>query len=318
MNARRTGFLFRLAAALFLGFGAGSARADDDDDYPRSPDTCLETQVALARLDFSCGAIDGDFGSKTESALRAFQRQNGIPVTGILDSATSDILQLDSPALSTTSVSQYDLDHLQPLSTTWVGKSQQTEMGYENALQLVAEQHHLTPVLLRHLNPGVDWKAITPSVVIRVPDVERRGTRSQAARVQISLDCMTLDVLDARDRVMAHFPVSIALKVAKRPVGELHVTVKVSNPDYTVDPGNFPESAELNALGHTLVLPPGPRNPVGLAWIGLDRTGYGIHGTPEPARIGRAESHGCFRLTNWDALALLEYVAIGTPVRVER
>ena len=105
--------------------------------------------------------------------------------------------------------------------------------------------------------------------------------------------------------------------VEKRPVGELHITVIIPNPNYTFDPEVFPESAEAKELGRKLIIPPGPNNPVGLAWIGLDRTGYGIHGTPEHEKVGRTESHGCFRLANWDALALLQLASVGLPVIVE-
>ena len=110
---------------------------------------------------------------------------------------------------------------------------------------------------------------------------------------------------------------SIAKKVEKRPVGELHVTVIIPDPNYTFDPEVFPESEEGKELGRKLIIPPGPNNPVGVAWVGLDRPGYGMHGTPDPEKVGRTESHGCFRLANWDAKALLELVWIGLPVDVE-
>jgi lipoprotein-anchoring transpeptidase ErfK/SrfK len=103
----------------------------------------------------------------------------------------------------------------------------------------------------------------------------------------------------------------------KRPVGELHVEAKAANPNYTFDPEIFPESAEGRQLGRKLLIPPGPNNPVGTVWIGLDRPGYGIHGTPRPEAVGRAETHGCFRLANWNAELLVKLVEIGTRVYVE-
>jgi lipoprotein-anchoring transpeptidase ErfK/SrfK len=95
------------------------------------------------------------------------------------------------------------------------------------------------------------------------------------------------------------------------------VAAVAHNPNYTFDPDIFPESAEARGLGRKLVLPPGPNNPVGTAWVGLDRAGYGIHGTPRPEEVGRTESHGCFRLANWNAELLARLVSIGTPVLVE-
>jgi lipoprotein-anchoring transpeptidase ErfK/SrfK len=88
------------------------------------------------------------------------------------------------------------------------------------------------------------------------------------------------------------------------------------DPNYTFDPSLFPESAEARRLSTRLVLPPGPNNPVGVAWVGLDKPGYGIHGTPIPEQVGRTESHGCFRLTNWNAERLLQMVWVGLPVQV--
>jgi lipoprotein-anchoring transpeptidase ErfK/SrfK len=143
--------------------------------------------------------------------------------------------------------------------------------------------------------------------------VEVSGTATQ---IVITLDTHELEVFDALGRVIAHFPVSIARMVEKRPVGDLHVTVVILNPDYTFDPDLFPESEEGRALGRRLTVPPGPNNPVGLAWIGLDRPGYGIHGTPDPENVGRTESHGCFRLANWDVLTLVGLVRDGMPVSV--
>jgi lipoprotein-anchoring transpeptidase ErfK/SrfK len=100
-------------------------------------------------------------------------------------------------------------------------------------------------------------------------------------------------------------------------VGQLRVVVIAPNPNYTFNPEIFPESAEARQLGRKLTIPSGPNNPVGVAWIGLDKPGYGIHGTPSPEQVGRTESHGCFRLANWNAEYLLKLVAPGTPVFVD-
>eukprot|EP01035_Chromulina_nebulosa_P068306 gene68306-93605_t len=133
----------------------------------------------------------------------------------------------------------------------------------------------------------------------------------------IRLAARELEAVTDDGRVLVHFPVSIAKRVEKRPVGELRVTVVAPEPNYTFDPEVFPESAEAKQLGRKLILPPGPNNPVGRAWIGLSLPGYGIHGTPDPEKVGRTESHGCFRLANWDAITLLGLVSIGLPVIVE-
>jgi lipoprotein-anchoring transpeptidase ErfK/SrfK len=126
-----------------------------------------------------------------------------------------------------------------------------------------------------------------------------------------------LEAFDAETNLLVHFPCSIGRLAAKRPAGELHVTTIILDPNYTFDPAVFPESPEAQAVGRKLILPPGPNNPVGVVWIGLDRPGYGIHGTPAPEQVGRTESHGCFRLANWNASYLAQLLWVGIAVSVE-
>jgi lipoprotein-anchoring transpeptidase ErfK/SrfK len=140
---------------------------------------------------------------------------------------------------------------------------------------------------------------------------------NKAAFVQIRLSERVLQAYDFATNLLVHFPCSIAQRVEKRPVGELHVSVLIPDPNYTFDPAVFPESPEAQEIGRKLILQPGPNNPVGTVWIGLDRPGYGIHGTPLPEKVGRTESHGCFRLANWNAEYLLKLMSVGTPVIIQ-
>ncbi len=286
-------------------------------NYPRPVATWLEVQVALARLGFSGGAIDGVRGPQSAAALQAFQAAMNIPVSGSLDAATQAVLGLDSPPLTVVSLQAAELGALHTLSPTWLGKSQQDSLAFESVLEMVAERSHAHPNIIRALNPSIDWNAVVAGTAITVPAIPPVKLRSRAARLHVLLGDHILEAFDSDGLLLAHFPVSIARNVEKRPVGELHVVVVVPNPDYTFDPDNFPESDEGRELGRKLVLPPGPNNPVGIAWIGLDRPGYGIHGTPAPEQIGRTESHGCFRLANWDAATLLSLAWPGLPVDVE-
>jgi len=277
----------------------------------------LEAQVELSRRGFSCGSIDGVRGPQTVSALRAFQRNAGLRETGELDQASCAALLLTAPALGQHTFTGEELAALQPLPTTWLGKSEQTVLAYATALEFAAERYRTSPKFLGKLNPDVDWDNIVPGTVIKVPAAGLFNPTAKAAMLHVRLADHVLEATDDTGRIIAHFPVSIARDVEKRPVGELHVTVIIPNPNYTFDPEVFPESPEGQELGRKLIIPPGPNNPVGLAWIGLDRTGYGIHGTPDPEKVGRTESHGCFRLANWDALALLKLASVGLPVVVE-
>ena len=277
----------------------------------------FDAQVALDRMGISPGSIDGVFGSQTRAAIRAFQLREGLPITGELDTNTRARITLASPPLTAFRVETNDLSRLLPLASTWLGKSEQARLDYETMLECVAERSHAHPTLVRKLNPAVDWMSVRPGLEFVAPAVTREPPRSKAAFLRIRLGERTLQAFDVTNRLLAHFPCSIASRVEKRPVGELRVTVLVPNPDYMFNPENFPESAEAQELGRKLHLKPGPNNPVGVAWIGLNLAGYGIHGTPRPEDVGRTESHGCFRLANWNAEYLLQLVAVGTPVRVE-
>jgi lipoprotein-anchoring transpeptidase ErfK/SrfK len=284
--------------------------------FPRPPRDTLEMQVALTRHAISSGSIDGVNGSQTRAALAAFQRRCGLPPSGELDAPTRLTLTLDSAPLTNYTVTSNDLARLQPLSKTWLGKSQQTALDYESILELVAEKGHASPNLTRRLNPSVNWTNIVAGTEVQIPAVEY-PPRAKATFATISLAGKRLQIFDASTNLLAHFPCSIAARVEKRPAGELHVTAIAPNPNYTFDPEVFPESEEARQIKTKLILPPGPNNPVGTAWISLDKAGYGMHGTPSPEQVGRTESHGCFRLANWNAEYLVKLVWVGMPVYVE-
>ncbi len=284
----------------------------------RPVQTPLELQVELHRRGFSCGSIDGVPGAQTAAALRAYQATIDVPITGVLDAATKAHLELSAPALTEYIFTAEELASVHPVPPSWLEKSQLSAMTYGTALEMVAEKFRAAPAYVKRLNPTVDWAHVLPGVKVIVPAVERIALKGSAARIVITLSERRLQVFDAAGLLLAQFPVSIARMVEKRPVGTLHTVVVISNPDYTFDPALYPESPEAKAdPSRKLVIPPGPNNPVGLAWIGLDRPGYGIHGTPEPENVGRTESHGCFRLANWDVLTLLDLVPVGIPVDVE-
>jgi lipoprotein-anchoring transpeptidase ErfK/SrfK len=265
----------------------------------------------------SPGSIDGKMGPQTRAALAAFQAQGHLPVTGELDGATRKCLLLTSPPIAPRLIVSNDLARLQPLSPTWLGKSRQSALEFETLLELLAEQARTSPSLVRSLNPGVDFDEVEPGISIQLPDIPAPTSKPPAACLTIRLAEHVLEAWDENTNLLGHFPCSIGQRVERRPIGELHVATVAHNPDYTFDPQNFPESSEARAINTKLVLLPGPNNPVGVAWIGLDKPGYGIHGTPNPEQVGRTESHGCFRLANWNAEFLLGLVTIGTPVYVQ-
>lgn len=285
---------------------------------PPFDERVLRSQVALARHRISPGPFDGLLGSQTRAALRTFQQQQGLPATGGLDDATLTKLEPVEPLYTNYVATSEDLASLQPLGKTWLEKSRQTNLAYETELELIAEKSRSNPKLLRWLNPQVDWDQISAGASVQIVNSEYPQPESRAAFIRIFLNDRKLQAFDVNSNLLAHFPCSIAARVDKRPLGEeLHVVAVAPNPNYTFDPAVFPESAEAQELGRKLILRPGPNNPVGTVWLSLDKPGYGIHGTPRPEDVGRTESHGCFRLANWNAEYLLKLVTVGTPVFVD-
>ncbi|MSU63264.1 MAG: murein L,D-transpeptidase [Pedosphaera sp.] len=277
----------------------------------------LDVQVALSRQAISAGSLDGRVGSQTRAALRAFQAREHLSPSGEPDAQTKALLPVSEPPLTTYIITTNDLARLTPVGRTWLAKSQQERLDYETILEFVAEKGHAHPGLIRTLNKGVEWTNVLAGTVVTIPNVRYPPRRAKAAFVTIHLAEKTLQVFDISTNLLAHFPCSIAQRVEKRPVGQLLVEKLAPNPNYKFDPEVFPESAEARELGRILMIPPGPNNPVGTAWIGLNKPGYGIHGTPRPEEVGRTESHGCFRLANWNAEYLIQLVSVGTPVFVE-
>jgi len=283
----------------------------------RPVESILEAQIALVRQGLSPGSIDGREGAQTRAALSAFQKRQGLSQTGSLNGPTKSILLIDDPVMTEYTVTSEDLGRLRPVPATWLEKSEQPRLDFENILELLGEKAFTDPQLIRALNPSVNWNALADGTRVTLPRVDYPAVGEKAAFLKISLEQCVLEAFDARTNLLVHFPCSIGRIAAKRPVGELHVITIALNPNYTYDPALFSESPEAQTAGQKLIIPPGPNNPVGVVWIGLDRPGYGIHGTPGPEQVGRTESHGCFRLANWNASYLAKLAWIGMAVNVE-
>ena len=283
----------------------------------RPVETILEAQIALVRQGISPGSIDGESGSQTRAALMAFQKKRGLVPTGLLDAQTKHLLLIAKPIMTNYTVTREDLGRLMPIPHTWLDKSRQPRLDFENILELLGEEAFSNPRMIRALNSNMNWNQTAIGAQVTMPRVEYPPIAGKAAFVRISLQQCVLEAFDAETNLLLHFPCSIGRLAEKRPAGELHVTTIISDPNYTFDPAVFPESPEAQTVGRKLILPPGPNNPVGVVWIGLDRPGYGIHGTPAPEQVGRTESHGCFRLANWNARYLAKLVWVGIAVNVE-
>ena len=282
----------------------------------RLPSDMFEIQLALDRLGFSPGSLDGVGGIRTKRAIQAFQAAYRLPQTGIIDGQTRSSLFLVDPLVRLHAITSSDIGRLRRTGKSWTEKARQDRMDYESVLEMVAELGHAHPDYIRIMNPGVEWERIKPETIVRIPFVMSNEVKEKGASIQIRLGQNQLQLLSESGRILLHMPCSIARLVEKRPVGSLRVISKASNPNYKFNPSMFPDSAEAKSGGKPMMLAPGPNNPVGSGWIGLSRSGYGIHGTPHPEAIGRTESHGCFRLANWNVERLLPYIWLGMPVEV--
>lgn len=284
----------------------------------RNVENLFEAQLALDRAGFSAGSIDGVYGGQTRLALLAFQQRERLAMTGQLDADTMSRLRLEGAAFSTYTVTEADLKSLSPLPESWSAKSRQPRLGFSSLLELIAEKRHASPKYIGRLNPQVNWTAVSAGTSIKVPAAVRPAPREKAAFIRIRLSERTVQAFDQNARIIAHYPCSIAAAYANRPQGALSVSVLVEDPNYTFDPKRFPNTLEGRTMVTKLIIPAGPNNPVGSAWIGLDKPGYGIHGTPDPENIGKTGSLGCFRLANWNARHLVKLAWIGMPVYVVR
>ena len=288
-------------------------------------------QVALDRAGFSPGEIDGRPGSNTERALRAFQEAQGLTPTGELDSATTTRLgNVFTNATSSYAISAEDVagPFAKTIPADMVAKSKLPALAYTSVKELLAERFHTSPAMLDRLNPKATYKQ---GEVITVPNVDpflmprpttqsaqtpkSDAARATAARPDVTVvvtdSTKSLVVQDASGNVLLHAPVTVGSTNDPLPVGEWKVNGVERNPTFNYNPDLF---WDANPAHTKAKLAAGPNNPVGTVWIDLSKEHYGIHGTPEPSRIAKTESHGCIRLTNWDAARVAAMVAPGTKV----
>ena len=322
------------------------------DDRPRP---VMQMQVVLDRLGFTPGVVDGKEGLSTRNALMGFQEANALEVTGTLDEATRQALSpwANIPATRVVTVAEgFARGPFGPLPDDPARQAKLPAMSYETLDEKLAERFHTTTETLAALNPQLIGSTAAPSPAakasdapaprfragqkIRVPNVG--GDRIETARVKdpkwratltmlgvgsqqpradrivVSKSKGTLKVYDAADKLVGMFTATMGSSRDPLPLGEWKVLGTSYNPPFHYNPELFWDVSDSDAKH---LLPPGPNGPVGVAWIDLSKEHYGIHGTPEPQTIGRAQSHGCVRLTNWDVARLAQMVSSGTRVLFE-
>lgn len=270
-------------------------------------------QAALDRNGFGVGLIDGRFGVRSRHALLDFARARRLSETA----ARAELLADPDPATVDYTILKSDWEEVGLAPVDWLEASVVPRMACTSLTEVLSERFHVSQPCLARLNPGIgEWNLAAVGARITVPNVRPPDWHPMAHLLEVDCSALRLRAFDADGRLIASFPCSVARDLSRVPTGELKIATFAPNPNYTFDPVVFPESARAREIGRKLIIPPGPNTPVGVYWLGLNAPGFGIHGTPRPETIGRQESHGCFRMTNWDVVTLAAMVLPGTPVTV--
>jgi lipoprotein-anchoring transpeptidase ErfK/SrfK len=281
----------------------------------------LAGQVMLDRAGFSTGEIDGRAGPNFRSAVAAFQQSRTLRASGRLDSATSRRLTEEfGPESAVTTYLVTDADVAGPFQpdvpADLIEQAKLPALEYRDALEALAEKFHSSPSLLKSLNPGKTFTSAGEQIVVpNVAQIDAAPVTSNAsrspARIVVTKHTSALTVEDEKGRVLFHAPVTTGSQHDPLPIGRWKVTGVQRSPAFHYNPDLFWDADQSHSKA---TIPPGPNNPVGVAWIDISKPHYGIHGTPTPSTIGHVQSHGCIRMTNWDVRRVLEWARPGTPV----
>jgi lipoprotein-anchoring transpeptidase ErfK/SrfK len=289
-----------------------------DDSTPTvSVSPALKLQILLDRAGYSPGEIDGHHGRNTIKALVTYQRFHDLTVTGKPDAATLNSLGSDSiQALKNYTISERDtsLDFMGKFPKDLQQQTKLDRLEYSSLVEMLGENFHVNPGLLRKLNPRAKFQKgetiIVPNVT-SLDDVIYRYSEPRNVRVYVSRENWDLLVRAENGEILMYAPVTQGDQLAPLPLGEWKVTKIEDYPYFNYNPKLFTRPNKKHKGGF---IPPGPNNPVGIIWIDLDLEHYGLHGTSAPEQIGHSSSNGCIRLTNWDVFKLSTFVQPGTEV----
>ena len=268
----------------------------------------LRAQILLERARFSPGVIDAAYGSNMRQAILGFQRSRSLDANGKVDGSTWKALDADgSQLLTRVMLTPADVaGPFKPLPSGLPARARLDALGYTTSLEALGERFHASPALLRKLNPGASFDDAGTTLV--VPNLDGMAPMPAVAKLVVDKSASTVSLLDDSGKILAQYPATTGSAHDPLPIGDWKIKGVARHPKFHYNPTLFWDAQDSDSKA---VLPPGPNNPVGVVWIDLSKPHYGIHGTPEPAKIGKTQSHGCIRMTNWSAQTVSEAVRPG-------
>jgi lipoprotein-anchoring transpeptidase ErfK/SrfK len=289
-------------------------RASFSPESAKSVPLMVKLQLLLDRAGFSPGLIDGRPGSNLTQAIAAYEAAHGLKADGKLDDELWRMLaEADTaPVLEDYTIADDDVKgpFVKHIPDKLEDMAKLDRLGYLSPRELLAERFHIDEKLLEALNRGADLTK--PGTKIIVPKLVKDRKNAKVARIEVDKKEKVVRAFDKDGTLVAFYPATIGSKEKPAPDGTYKVRAVAENPTYYYDPDDL--SFQGVETKEDFKIAPGPNNPVGSVWIDLTKETYGIHGTPDPASIGKTSSHGCIRLTNWDAETLAKMVGKGTVV----